>query len=432
MHILKQLRPVQCLAASVLFRSKRLLLCLPRQKGGKTELGVRLLRDITSRGYNMSSLFLAKNKESGKRATREKFMRIFDTKEFVVNTEQVHLKKHPTSAVFMESVDKDPDRIRGGTNGFIHWSEVAFSRIEHGFTITDVFDRVIKPTLGETSGYALLESTNNGKNGWYDIWENYKDFKFARLKLGLSDFVYMGLMTQEEYTEIQESTHPTTFAQEYECEFVSFQGKVYDEFNERSHIDPDMAGPEPWMNVFGAIDWGYRPSATCVLLAYEKNGVIHVFDEHYAMEELPSVTADKIEEMKAKWNIKNLSLVADHDLARNEELNRRGIACGKADKTDVLGSRMEVKEKLYFHRLKFSPRCQYTRKDLDTITWDAKKNKDGEVDYNQCTYGHFDGESTTRYLCRMFTGFEARAPIVNPHLDGISQAAFDMGKERFG
>lgn len=420
---LTTLRPVQALAASVFFKQKRLLLSLPRQYGGKTELGVRLLHDITRRPFTSSSLFLAKDKKSGKKATREKFERIFSKDEFMVNTENVYLKAHPTSIIFMDSVDKSPDRIRGGTYSCICWTEVAFSKIEMGETITSVFDKVIQPTLSQTDGYVFMESTNNGKNGWYDIWENYKFYGFSRLKLGLDDMVYMGLVPAEEYEKIEKTTHPDVFRQEFLCAWVSFQGKAYNEFDENIHVKK-IDGPKEWQKVAIAIDWGYDPSATCVLFAYIVDGVIHVFDELYNKKELAAITADKINAKLHYWNIKQFAAVGDHEQDRIEELNRRNIQCGLASKTNVMGARIQIKELLYFRKIIFDPRCEYTIRDLNSAVWDLKK--EGELDYKMCTYGHHDGEATLRYLVRELSGFEEDKPILNPHTDIASSAAWEM------
>ncbi len=384
MFDISQLKPIQCLAASIFFKHKRLLLSLPRQEG-KTELGVRFSHDITKRATTTSSLFLAKDKKAGKKATREKFMRIFPDKDFKVNTELVYLKKHPTSIIFMDSVDKEPDRIRGGTYSYIHWSEVAFSKIVQGETISTIYDKVVQPTMRKTGGYVLLESTNNGKNGWYDLWENYKTFGFARLKLGLSDLVYMGLVTPEEYDEIQKTTHPDVFLQEYECDFISFQGKAYPEFKEHLHVR-EIDGPKDWQKVIFAIDWGYHPSATCVLYAYVEGGVVHVFDEHYQTKELAAITADHMLAAKDRWRIGHMAGVGDHEQDRIDELIKRGIPCAKASKANVLGARTQIKELLYFNKIVIHPRCKFLIKDMDSAVWDDKK--DGELDYEQCTWGH--------------------------------------------
>ncbi len=164
-----ELKPLQSLALTMLLKERRLLLCLPRQEG-KTELGVRVHRSIQEDGVRSrqtrQGLFLAKSHAAAKKAAREKFKRLFDKTLYNVNTESVVPKKHDQSAIFIDSVDKDTDRIRGGTNHFVHWSEIAFSRFEHGVTAIDVVDKVIKPSLKETNGYFLGESTTNGKNGF--------------------------------------------------------------------------------------------------------------------------------------------------------------------------------------------------------------------------------------------------------------------------
>ncbi len=416
------LKPLQALAASMFFKHKRLLLSLPRQEG-KTELGVRLLRDITGEPTTTSSLFIAKDYESGKKATREKFMRLFDKDTFSVNTDQVYLKSHPTSVIYMASIDKDPARNRGGTYSMIHWSEVAFSKIEGSESIQGVFDKVLKPTLRKTKGYALLESTNNGKNGWYDIWNNYKDYGFERLKLGLSDLVYMGLCTEEEYNELQATTHPDVFKQEYECDWVSFQGRVYPEFRPDKHVE-DFAPPEDWQKTIIGIDWGYDPSATAVLFGYVKDEIVYIYDEHYALRELAEHTADQIDARIQTWQIQDVACVADHEEDRIEELTRRNIRCSQANKTNVMGVRIQIKELFYFNKIRIHPRCKFLIRDLEAAVWHPKK--EGELDPTQCTWGHFDAESALRYLIRELSLAESKKPIVNPHLDTASQAAFNI------
>ena len=428
---LSELRPLQAMAAARLFQCKRLMVILPRQFGGKTELGVRLCHNLLRLPFTKSSLFLAKSRPAARKAAREKFMRLFDKKDFEVNTETVYLKKHPTSCCFIDSVDKDPDRIRGGTYAFIHWSEVAFSRLEGGATIIDVFDRVINPTLANTDGYCYLESTCNGKNGWYDLWEAASDFGFSRLKVSFSGMLELGLITQEEYDRIRSTTQPDVFRQEYECEWVTFQGKVYPEFV-GSHIDPDMPGPDVGQTVILGIDWGYSPSATCVLFGYVAGDMLCIFDEHYQMEELALKTAEAIRGKMAFWRVGNYAAVADHEADRNEELNRRGINCSPAKKVDVLGNRMQIKELFWADRIRIHPRCENLIKDLNAAVWDTKKSDKGEIDYSQCTWGHFDAEAAFRYLVRELSDVADEKPVVIPmsNLDNLSAQAWLSNQAR--
>lgn len=424
-----QLRPHQALVASLFFNHKRLMVSLPRQYGGKTELGVRFLHDLTARPFTSTSLFLAKDHNSAKKATREKFLRIFDKDKFKVNTAEVVLKSCPTSSILMGSVDKDPDRQRGGTYSMIHWSEVAFSKIEQGQTIAHVFDTVINPTLTQTDGYVYLESTNNGKNGWYDLWNDAETYGFKTLKLSLSDLVYLGVITPEEYEKVKATTHPDVFRQEYECEWVTFQGKTYEEFDEKIHVDAEIGPPEDWQVTVMGIDWGYHPSATCVLFAYVLDGVLYVFDEHYKTRELAAKTAIAIENKVEEWHIDQFAATADHEEDRIEELNLRGIPCGKANKVNMLGARMSIKELLWANKLKIHPRCKNLIRDLQAATWHDKK--EGDLNYEQCTWGHFDAEAALRYLVRELSKFERIRPDKNPFVgvDDMAAWAWKLRKE---
>jgi hypothetical protein len=428
---LATLRPIQSMAASVFFRHKRLLLCLPRQYGGKTELGVRLTHDLLLDSNPKQALFLAKDKKSAKRAVREKHQRIFEKELFKINTELVYSKHRPDMACFIESVDKDPDRIRGGTYGLVHWSEVAFSKIEHGFTIQDVFDKVVKPTVELNEGYVILESTNNGMNGWKDLWDNgEKDYGFKKLLVSFSQMAEMGLVSRETYDRIKATTHPDVFRQEYECEWVTFQGKVYSEFDLNRHVNADIAWPEPWQTVVAGIDWGFN-DATAIVFAYVRDGKTYIFDEIYLRKKtLEEVMVVFNQHKGVLWKCGNFAAKADHDPAKNQELNRRGIPCVNAEKSDTLGNRLQVKEKFFKNEIFIHPRCKMTIKDLSSATWDMKKLN--EIDYDQCTWGHFDCEAATRYLIRGLSDYEEEKPMENPHLgqDDASAVAWEMAQRR--
>lgn len=399
------------MAAALFFKHRRLIVVGPRQYFGKTELGCRLDIDLVSRATTKSALFLAKDHPSAKKATREKFLRLADPKKFAVNTQQVYLKSHPTSALFIGSVDKEPDRLRGGSYAMVHWSEVAFSKIEKGETITGVFDKIVKPTLSLQDGYVLLESTLQGKNEFFDLYNDAKAHRLHILHISLGQMVEMGLVTQETYDYEKSQYHPDVFNQEFECRWVSFLGKAYPEFTE-DHIYADMPDPEPWQTLLFALDWGFRPSATAVLFAYVQDGVLCIYDEHYAMEETPIETAAQIDLRMQKHDGARAAGVADHDPARIVELTRRGIPCANADKANVMGARMQIKEMLYFGRIRVHPRCTFLVRDLEAAAWDGKK--DGELDKSQCTWGNHDAESALRYLVRMLEDAEAQKPDENP------------------
>jgi len=414
------LKPLQCLVAGMFFRHKHILLMLPRQEG-KTELGVRLMHNLVSEPKaTRQGLFLAKSKEAGKKATREKMSRIFADSDFQVNTIQIVNKSNPNAICFMDSVDKQPSRLRGGSYHLVHWSEVAFSEFDHGVTVDHVYNTVIRPTQRATYGYSFLETTANGKNGWYDLWENAEGLGFKRIKFSLSQLVDIGLVSAEEYERLKSTMPGLEFAQEYECEFVTFQGLAYEEMQE-GHIWAQMPDPEPWQAVVGGIDWGWQPSATCVLLAYVRQGRVCVFDEIYGqkirLEDLEQTIRDKLRD----FGVGRFTAVGDHDPAKIEELVRHGIAVAPANKANVLGQRMQIKTLFKNDKLFVHPRCTNLIRDLQSATWDPKK--EGEIQYSNCTWGHYDGEAALRYLIRELSTFEERNQPVELPVTSLDRRA---------
>lgn len=407
------LRPLQAMAAALFFKHRRLLLVLPRQEG-KTELGVRLGHHCISQKDPITGLFIAKDTKSARRATREKFLRIYDRNEFSVNTDRIVKRANPRAVINIASVDRDSDRLRGGTNHFIHWSEAAFSKFEHGETILGVLDKVLNPTTKIFNAYWLIETTTNGKNGFYDLWDNAKDFGFHKFLISYTQMLELGLVAQEEYDRVKSSTHPLVFAQEYDCQFVTFQGRAYDEFDERMHV-AEVEPPAEWQKTICAIDWGYDPSATCILFGYVREGHVYIFDEIYEKKMLIDATYAQMQAHIEHWRAHQVAAVADHEEDRIDELNLRGIPCGKANKANVLGNRIEIKELLWKNQITIDPRCKYLIRDLQTAVWHEKK--EGDLDYSQCTYGHFDAEAALRYLVRELGKFEQEEPEFNPHVD---------------
>jgi hypothetical protein len=435
-----ELRPLQALVAKRFFEKRFLLLMLPRQEG-KTELAVRLIKScldssLTS-GQVRQATFIAKDKESAKRASKEKFLRLFDQKIYTVNTKGAIIKAMPATGCFIQSCDVEPDRMRGGSYHLFAWTEVAFAKFQLGMSHEYVIQAIVRPTTRSTHGYGFMESTPNGMNGWHTIWHMADEIGFSQLVVSFTNMLEMGLVTRDYYDKTKAEMHPDIFRQEMECEFVSFSGAVYPEFTDDHIISIDF--PEPWQKVLIGIDWGFK-DATCILAAFVKDKIFYIFDEIYVREKTldeiwellrhRSVTSWQRECREIGQPIGNLIGVADHEPDRNEELNRRGIPCSPAEKTNVLGNRLEIKEALMKGKIKVDPRCQMLIKDWRSATWNPKKTN--EIDERICTWGHYDAEAAARYLFRGLKSVEEVEPERNPHEGNhdLSAMAYNLNKRR--
>lgn len=381
------------------FRQGKLILILPRQVGGKTEFGCRLAVALLRENMSTSSLFLAKDHPSIQKATSEKFTRLCPPAEFKVTTKGVTLRKNPQTVHYFASVDHDPDRARGGTMSYIHWSEAAFSKIEGGATVFDVYQKVLLPSLTVSGGKVLIESTPNGLNSFKDLYDAAPELGIARLRLGLHQYVEFGICTQEFFDEQKLLYHPDVFRQEVLCEWVVFKGAAYPELDD-GHIDPDMAPPQQGEELLIAIDWGYSPSATAVIFGVLRKNVLCIYKEHFEFNEKALTTSEVIYRETLRHPCP-YRVCGDHEPDRMDTLREHGIPVINAVKRDPLVARINIKELLYFDRIKIHPRCKNLLAELKSAVWDGKK--DGEIDYKATpNKGHFDCEAALRYLTDTF------------------------------
>jgi phage terminase large subunit len=262
----------------------------------------------------------------------------------------------------------------------------------------DVYQQVLLPTLTIADGRVLIETTLNGYNGFKDFYDEAPRMGFNILHMGLDDFVKHNIITQAVYEKEEAKYHPDYFRQEFLCQWVTYTGSAYPEFD-AGHI-AEIEPPKDGEPIYVSIDWGYSPSATAALFAVYRGNQLQVYAEHYALQEHAHTTAQRLHEETLRFPGSPMRIVGDHEPDRMDTLRAHGIQAANADKREVLGSRTRIKELLYFDRLAMSPTCTYLRRDLQSAVWSGKK--DGEIDSKICTWGHYDCEAALRYMIDSF------------------------------
>lgn len=400
----RELNSVQLSVLKTLSKHKKVALMLPRQIG-KTHFGIWCLREVLAQDSNAQSIFLAKDFPSVQRATKDKFLKLFDPGQFKVSAVSGIQYPNPSQharrgQIFLSGIDKSPDKIRGGTMAMIHWSEAAFSNFEKGVTFDNALQRIFMPMLTRTKGMFLIETTPNGKNEFYNFWEDAENLGFKKIHFPVELCIQLGTITRDEVDSICTSMHPNVVDQEVHCKFVSFAGKIYGEY--RPGIHNQIIEPKPTDYVVGSVDFGFSGSNTTALFSLIRNGMQYVFDQVYIEGKRYDELAHKIKMRLEYYDIpiENAVFYCDHDSDMIEDLQNHGISCVKVDKRDRFASRMTVKEEFYFRRLYINPlRCDYLIKEVSSAVWDEKKmnemNESGDPNR-----GHWDSEAALRYLVR--------------------------------
>jgi len=180
-----------------------------------------------------------------------------------------------------------------------------------------VWTKYIRPTLADFRGWALMSSTPEGKNWYYDAWrrgQDPNDLNWAswRMPAWINDHVYpkgateeglaliraamadniIGLTpaiekrsgVDEEIIDLMKDMTEERFAQEIEAKFTEFVGHVFKGWDEEIHVR-DLAYNPDWP-IFLATDYGYTNPFVALLIQ------VDVFDTVYVIAEYRRVGRD--------------------------------------------------------------------------------------------------------------------------------------------
>ena len=163
--------------------------------------------------------------------TRDQAKRIFwkDIKammprEFIrdISESELVVTLHNGSAIHILGLDK-PERVEGSP-----WDGLGLTEIAN--TKPDAWQANIRPALADRNGWADLEGVPEGRNHAFTLaqdairdQERYKKLS----QWGYHHWVSAEVLPKDEIESAKRDMDPLTYAQEFEADFVSFQGSAY-------------------------------------------------------------------------------------------------------------------------------------------------------------------------------------------------------------
>jgi hypothetical protein len=395
-----ELNAVQISVLQIIRKQRLLALMLPRQVG-KTHFAVWLIREVMRQNSNAQTAFFAKDFPSVTRVSREKFIKLFPAEEFHISVMNGISHHNPTQverrgACYLSGIDKTPDKLRGGTLAALCVTEAAFAKLESGTTFDDLVQQILLPMVSRTRGMFFLESTPNGSNFWKQFWE--AENGFAKLRFPVDLCIQMGVLSREEVDFMERNMHPDVFAQEMNCEFVSFTGKIYHEYHSDKH-DMTIQPPEPHEHITLGVDIGYSGSNSSVLFMVWRKSRLFVFDQIYVEGKRHDELGQLIDDRVKFYGIPRhqVTCYTDVDPEFLEEMQRRGFRIVNADKVDRFACRMALKVAFFEDKIVIdAKKCQMLKNELGAATWSTKIPDEME-ESGDPNSGHWDSEASLRY-----------------------------------
>lgn len=170
-----------------------------------------------------------------------------------------------------------PENLVGEALDHVIMSEAAKHKLE-------TWERFIRPALTDKRGTADFPTTPEGFNWLHELWQRgqnpdnpyWESWKFPSWA---NTAVYPGGREDPEILEVESTSMPEWFAQEYGADFASFVGKIFPEWDETVHVQKHVFRPD-WPN-YMFFDFGYTNPLAAIEVQISPNDEIYIWREHY-------------------------------------------------------------------------------------------------------------------------------------------------------
>jgi len=261
------------------------------------------------------------------------------------------------SVIILRSADT-PDRIRGIGLDYVVIDEAADIS-------EDAWKAVIRPTLSDREGDALIIGTPKGRNWLYDVYNNAKH---------LDDWISWqyttldgGQVSAEELEQAKRDLDERTYKQEYEATFVEYSGLIYYAFGEHNIKDMEFGSENIQIPLHIGIDFNVDPG--CAVIGFQHSKGIHIYDE---IEIWGTDTQEMTSEIQRRYPNRKMFAypdasgaqrrtsaggITDHIILKNSGMTLRVGATNPSVKDRIASVNSVCKSQDGATKLTISPKC---------------------------------------------------------------------------
>jgi PBSX family phage terminase large subunit len=268
-----------------------------------------------------------------------------------------------------------PERLRGPNLAWIHIDEAAL-------LAEDVWKILIgRIRQGGELGFIWLTTTPKGRN-W--IWQKFFKSRRARF-FGIQMATRENKALSSDFVDELESEYAGDFAaQELEGAFVAFEGLIYAEFDEMSHVwYPSKVEPQNYAYTVAGVDWGFASPGVMLVAGVDADGRVDVLHEEYVARRPIEDWAEVAAQLRNIYQVQTFYC----DPSKPDYIQKlvdKGVDAVGADNTVETGI-SEVR-KLLIQRgqrgvphLRVNSRAQWLRSEFSQYVW-MKRRIAGEGD----------------------------------------------------
>lgn len=282
------------------------------RRWGKTELGKRIVAQQLETGM-ATVWWIAPTYQMAGQVWRD-LKRTFRQREDVTINESERRLDFDQGGVLAIRSAHTPDNLRGAGLNYAVLDEAAFMA-------PDVWSEIIQPMLLDKKGHALLISTPNSKNWFWELYQlglqgkaEWQSFHYPSEKNEYLD--------KEALTNIRSTITDRVWRQEYLAEFLDDSGQVFRGI--RDAATATETTPDQVRHTVAGVDWGREGDYTViVVLDADTNTML-------AMDRFNQIGWDfqrgRLKAMCERWNVETIYAEANSIGSVNiEALEREGL-----------------------------------------------------------------------------------------------------------
>ena len=161
-----------------------------------------------------------------------------------------------------------------------------------------IWSKFIRPMLADYRGWALLTSTPEGKNWFYEAWQRGQqddpEWWSIRMPSWANDILFPLGRQDPEIASMAHGMSEEKFKQEIGAEFTEFVGRVFKQFDEETHVG--IHSYDPRWPLYLAADFGFTNPAVILFIQVDIWDNVWVLGEYYqrnkTSEEIAREVAD--------------------------------------------------------------------------------------------------------------------------------------------
>lgn len=295
-----------------------------------------------------------------------------------------------------------------------------------------IWEQYIRATLADFRGWSRWNSTPEGRNWFYEIWQKGQhgddpDWESFRFPSWLNERIYPMGMDDPEILSLRRDLSEEFFSQEIEAKFGKYVGRVFKDWDEEWHVNKDVVYNPAWP-LFIAADYGWTNPNAILFIQVDPWDRVYVIDEYYLNHRSPEEVADDLERGTQSSAHPSLVRAATRlygdpaDPAATHTISERLRLQAQSGTGGEIKDRLELIRKWlkdendhlpYEHperrpRLRVSPKCKMTIAEMDAYRY--PKTRDEQIK-NEDENPMKKDDHTPEALGRFFISYFGKAAI---------------------